>query len=51
MNSDEFCVMGDPESICGGAESLSHGGHESGYCAVAGVEDAEAAVFLGELEN
>ena len=51
MDSDEFCVMGDTESIVGNTEGLSHGGHESGYCAVAGVEDAEAAVFLGELEN
>ena len=51
MNSDEFCVMGDTESIVGGAEGLSHGGHEGGYCAVAWVEDAEAAVFLGELED
>ena len=51
MNSDEFCVMGDTESISGGAEGLSHGGHEGGYCAVAGVEDAKAVMFLGELEN
>ena len=53
MDSDEFCVMGDTESIVGNAEGLSHGdgGHESGYCAVAGVEDAESAVFLGELED
>ena len=51
MDSDEFCVVGDTESICGSAECLSHRGHESGYCAVAGVEDAKAAVLLGELEN
>ena len=50
MNSDEFCVVGDAESICGSAECLSHGGHKGGNCAVSRIEDAEAAVFLDELE-